>query len=61
MPFEKSVLVPLSADETFALITQPDRLRRCQAITARVDLRAGGGHAGHLPAGPARRGRGRLP
>src|SRR5262249_62130668 len=42
MPFEKTVLVPLGADETFALITQPDRLRRWQAITARVDLRAGG-------------------
>src|SRR5690348_4232599 len=42
MPFEKSVLVPLNADETFALITQPDRLRRWQVITARVDLRAGG-------------------
>ena len=42
MPFEKSVLVPLNADETFALITQPDRLRRRQVITARVDLRAGG-------------------
>jgi hypothetical protein len=40
MPFEKSVLVPLSADETFALITEPDRLRRWQVITARVDLRA---------------------
>jgi uncharacterized protein (TIGR03086 family) len=42
MPFEKSVLVPLGADETFALITEPDRLRRWQVITARVDLRAGG-------------------
>ena len=42
MTFEKSVLVPLNADETFALITQPDRLRRWQVITARVDLRAGG-------------------
>ena len=42
MPFEKSVTVPLSPDETFALITEPDRLRRWQAITARVDLRAGG-------------------
>jgi uncharacterized protein (TIGR03086 family) len=42
MPYEKSVLMPLSADETFALITEPDRLRRWQAITARVDLRAGG-------------------
>jgi len=44
MPYEKSVLVPLGADETFALITQPDRLRRWQAITARVDLRAGGAY-----------------
>jgi uncharacterized protein (TIGR03086 family) len=44
MPFEKSVLVPLGADETFALITEPDRLRRWQAIAARVDLRAGGGY-----------------
>jgi len=42
MPFEKSVLVPLNADETFALITQPDRLRRWHVVTARVDLRAGG-------------------
>jgi uncharacterized protein (TIGR03086 family) len=42
MPFEKSVLVPLAADETFALITEPERLRRWQVITARVDLRAGG-------------------
>jgi len=42
MPFEKSVLVPLNADETFALITQPDRLRRWQVVTARIDLRAGG-------------------
>ena len=44
MPYEKSVLVPLGADETFALITQPGRLRRWQAITARVDLRAGGAY-----------------
>jgi uncharacterized protein (TIGR03086 family) len=42
MPYEKSVFVPLDADETFALVTRPDRLRRWQAITARVDLRAGG-------------------
>jgi len=56
MPYEKSVLVPLSADETFALITQPDRLRRWQVITARVDLRAGGDYRwtiipGHSVAG----------
>jgi uncharacterized protein (TIGR03086 family) len=56
MPFEKSVLVPLSGDETFALITEPDRLRRWQVITARVDLRAGGDYRwtiipGHSVAG----------
>jgi len=44
MAYEKSVLVPLGADETFALITQPDRLRRWHTITARVDLRAGGAY-----------------
>ncbi len=42
MPHEHSVFIPLDADETFALITRPDRLRRWQAITARVNLRAGG-------------------
>jgi uncharacterized protein (TIGR03086 family) len=42
MPYENSVFVPLDADETFALVTRPDRLRRWQAVTARVDLRAGG-------------------
>ena len=56
MPLQKSVLVPLSADETFTLITQPDRLRRWQVITARVDLRAGGDYRwtvipGHSVAG----------
>ncbi len=56
MSYQKSVLVPLSADETFALITEPDRLRRWQAITARVDLRAGGDYRwtiipGHSAAG----------
>jgi uncharacterized protein (TIGR03086 family) len=42
MPYDKSVVVPLSADDTFALITQPDRLRRWHAVAARIDLRAGG-------------------
>jgi uncharacterized protein (TIGR03086 family) len=42
MPAEKTVLLPVSADEAFALITQPDRLRRWQTVSARVDLRAGG-------------------
>jgi uncharacterized protein (TIGR03086 family) len=39
---EKTALLPVSADEAFALITQPDRLRRWLAVSARVDLRAGG-------------------
>lgn len=42
MPYDKSVVVPLSADDTFALITQPDRLRRWNSIAARIDVRAGG-------------------
>jgi uncharacterized protein (TIGR03086 family) len=55
-PFEKSVLVPLGADETFALITEPDRLRRWQAITARVDLRAGGDYRWTIVPGHSARG-----
>jgi uncharacterized protein (TIGR03086 family) len=56
MPYERSVLVPLGADETFALITQPDRLRRWQAITARVDLRAGGEYRWTIVPGHTARG-----
>ena len=41
MTAEKSVLVPLDPDKTFALLTEPERLRRWQALTARVELRAG--------------------
>lgn len=56
MPFEKSVVVPLDADKTFSLITQPERLRRWMAVSARVDLRAGGSYRwtvtpGHTAAG----------
>ncbi len=56
MPLEKSVVVPLGADETFALLTQPDRLRRWFTVTARIDLRAGGDYRwtvdpGHTAAG----------
>jgi len=39
---EKTALLPVSADEAFALVTRPDRLRRWLAVSARVDLRAGG-------------------
>ena len=42
MPFEKAVVVPLDPAETFALITEPGRLRRWMTVAARVELRAGG-------------------
>ena len=56
MPFEKAVLVPLDAAETFALLTQPDRLRRWLTVAARIELRAGGDYRwtvtpGHTAAG----------
>ena len=56
MPYEKAVVVPLDAAATFALITEPDRLRRWMTIAARVDLRAGGEYRwtvtpGHTAAG----------
>ncbi len=56
MSVEKTTLLPVNADEAFALLTEPDRLRRWQTITARVDLRAGGAYRwtvvpGHAAAG----------
>lgn len=56
MPFEKAVVVPLDPTSTFALITQPDRLRRWMAVAARIELRTGGAYRwtvtpGHSAAG----------
>jgi len=53
---EKSVIVPLDPDQTFALLTEPERLRRWHTVTARIDLRAGGDYRwtvvpGHTAAG----------
>lgn len=42
MSFDKTIHLPVTADEAFALITQPERLRRWQTVAARVDLRVGG-------------------
>lgn len=42
MTFNKTVFIPVDPDAAFALITQPERLRRWQAVAARVDLRVGG-------------------
>ena len=56
MTFDKSVVVPLDPDATFALVTQPERLRRWMAVAARVELRPGGDYRwtvtpGHTAAG----------
>lgn len=42
MTYTKTVSLPVSPDDAFALVTEPERLRRWMAVTARVDLRAGG-------------------
>ncbi len=42
MSFNKSVLLPVSPDEAFALVTEPERIRRWLAVSAYIDLRAGG-------------------
>lgn len=42
MTCTKSVVLPVGIDEAFTLITDPERLRRWQTVTARVDLRVGG-------------------
>jgi uncharacterized protein (TIGR03086 family) len=57
--FTKTALLPVSTDEAFALITEPERLRRWQTITAAVDLRAGGSYRwtvtpGHIAEGTYR-------
>lgn len=59
MTAEKTAVLPLSPDEAFALITEPERLRRWKAVSARVDLRAGGEYRwtivpGHVAAGTFR-------
>lgn len=59
MTFTKSTVLPVSPDEAFALVTEPERLRRWQTVTARVDLRAGGDYRwtvtpGHIAAGTFR-------
>ncbi len=56
MSFTKIAVLPVSPDEAFALITEPERLRRWQTVSAAVDLRAGGAYRwtvspGHVAAG----------
>ena len=59
MSYTKTALLPVTPDEAFALITEPERLRRWQTVSARVDLRAGGEYRwtvtpGHIAAGTYR-------
>lgn len=42
MTYRKTVTLPVTPDEAFALVTEPDRLRRWKTVSAYVDLRAGG-------------------
>lgn len=56
MNAEKTVYLPVTPDQAFALVTEPERLRRWQTVSARVDLRAGGQYRwtvvpGHVAAG----------
>ncbi len=59
MSFTKTAVLPVPPDDAFALITEPERLRRWQAVSAVVDLRAGGEYRwtitpGHVAAGTFR-------
>ena len=59
MSYTKTAVLPVTPDEAFALITQPERLRRWKTVSARVDLRAGGEYRwtvtpGHVAAGTYR-------
>jgi uncharacterized protein (TIGR03086 family) len=40
--YSSTVDLPISADEAFALVTEPERLRRWTSVCATVELRAGG-------------------
>ncbi len=59
MTYTNSVELPVTPDEAFALLTEPERLRRWQAVSATIDLRAGGAYRwtvtpGHIAAGTVR-------
>jgi uncharacterized protein (TIGR03086 family) len=59
MSFTKTAVLPVSPDEAFALITEPERLRRWLTVAAVIDLRAGGSYRwtvspGHIAEGTVR-------
>jgi len=58
-PYTISAELPVSPHEAFALVTEPERLRRWKTVSATVDLRAGGGYRftvtpGHVVSGTYR-------
>src|SRR3954453_1311878 len=59
MSYSKTVTLPVSPDEAFALVTEPERLRRWKTVSAYVDLRSEGAYRwtinpGHTAAGTFR-------
>lgn len=57
--YTTSVELPVAPDEAFALVTEPERLRRWAAVCATLDLRAGGAWSwtvtpGHVASGQVR-------
>ncbi|MGX1591608.1 TIGR03086 family metal-binding protein [Glutamicibacter sp. NPDC055491] len=44
MSFERTVILPVDADTAFALVTNPERLRRWQTVANRLDLQTGGSY-----------------
>ena len=58
-PYTISADLPVSPDEAYALVTEPERLRRWKTVSATVDLRAGGAYRftvipGHVVSGTYR-------
>jgi uncharacterized protein (TIGR03086 family) len=53
MSFNKTVFLPVDPDTAFALITEPERLRRWKTVAARVDLRVGGDYRWTITPGHA--------
>ncbi|MGH3652389.1 TIGR03086 family metal-binding protein [Glutamicibacter sp.] len=56
MSFERTVILPVDPDTAFALVTEPERLRRWQTVACRLDLTVGGSYRftmapGHHAAG----------
>jgi uncharacterized protein (TIGR03086 family) len=57
MTFNKTVFLPVDPDAAFALITEPERLRRWKTVAARVDLRVGGEYRWTITPGHSAMGR----